>query len=554
MQADSQKKILDELSWKALVELHSDDIKFLEECIVAMHKEKKALLSAEKKNEDHTLTRDLDSYNLAFAELINQNNEKHKEMVQVYLDNVLAEIKENPFFAFSLPFMRRENIDRNIFLNTEEWKKEFKKINMLLKEMKKIHEKIIANINLCTNEEINQYIAFLTQYIDINQPDSMKKSGDLLFQRILNDKQEKSFEQNYWALKHCSKRQMDNDGFDWHFTLGSNIGSEAYYYNGGIVIEKNYLIQNKTLESLVQILFHEIKHADQDYSVRNGSKKDAAMYYLMKEIIKIYEDKFGIHDKDRDYNKFYEYIPIEIDAEMYGNDKLARIINAFSSCPTINDILNNKRNKKIIKHESNHRIKDGKLEFTYTKNGRYMDEVIRENSGHLKEYPQLHDYYHPDGKAKGLKELLLLEPCADYHYFHHDMLSYRIEQERTVEGIDLLTGENKLRVASTLIHYAKTSHTRINKIANAMMQLGGIPDEKDKYPLASNILRHIHAILFSESMIKKLMANENATIIELLNKYFFIVEQYKKDAQIVLENVENLDLLCLEGKIKKKRR
>ena len=390
-------------------------------------------------------------------------NAADKKYVDEYLSLLKKEVLEEPAKYFSSPVFCEDNLFKKGYYSASDAEEIRNAVNDYGEKQIEKYEKFQREPESCSSDEINELANFFAHAIKTNKADSGAKK---LFDYMISNNLEIQIESSNFIMEYISKKEMQEKGFCWQLTIADDIREESaahYDENGGhyIVFNRANLLRKdektKTL-TITHFTFHEIRHREQNHQLNRGSKEDCAMYYGLINYL---------HREDQhDYDNYYFTNEIEIDANLYAYEKIGGLLNEYTKDGRIPYLKGVKGGtyaeefKRAIPYKK--REQDKHILPPFLINAEHLENYFKKNQRSLEYRSQFQDYFHMDGTAKTLLEILKNPDVNQNSMFFADMVSARKYKEPVASlNIGGLTTEERIIIEENLAGYAKTITSKI---------------------------------------------------------------------------------------------
>ena len=199
------------------------------------------------------------------------------------------------------------------------------------------------------------------------------------------------------------KEEEKNTGIILKYVLEEIDAANCYSENSTIYINKNVLSNltyeltlEKSIYGIIKSLYHEIRHIVQENDAINNKYTDQSFFYICCNLINDY------YDKDN-YRNNYKNINVELDADIYGLNKLKEFIkkNIDFDCSELLNEIDNKLESAKITELLNYNIDSNKnITLNYEYIPKTLDKIIKNNPDILNKYTNLQLFYDIKGNRK----------------------------------------------------------------------------------------------------------------------------------------------------------
>lgn len=412
----------------------------------------------------------------------------NKKIIYTYINSYIKEeFNKNNYSFYSNPVMKLGPKYLSKYISKDSVKK-LNDINIdMIKTIKKIYVKIESEEKI-TTKELDIICNYFYNKLPSTEND-LKMANEVL-NYVLKNPRNITLIQKYFILKTAliqkinsfNKQKKFNNYKDLEIELvigDTSINEGGYSNEGKIFINRTHLrkctFENNTYNPLnnwvdrhkeglevLGDLFHEFRHEEQKYYLRNNIIDDKSYYQVIRKIFLDY------YNDSSEYDRNYTSYEIETDANHYKNVYLRDFIQN-KELPFDKKVIENHihiRNLNKIyeysisgKKESN----NAKFNITYKYNTNNIRNIIKQKPELLKKYPILLDYYKEDGTYKTMDEIIL-NPKTDFYY--DNMLSFIENDELNRFDITKYPRETKTKILSALESIARHNVDKINKLYN----------------------------------------------------------------------------------------
>ena len=388
--------------------------------------------------------------NLIAKKIIEDYNKKSSEnnlLINTYLNvYIKEEFNKDNYTFFSNPVMKLgpEYLSKYISIDNL---KIINEIQIKLKnKSKKTYEKITKNEPV-TQKELDELCVYF--YNALPSDEAALKRADEVLTYVLQNPENITLKQKYFILKTAltlkthkfNSNEKIKEKMNVELVIADKSLEKGGSSNGGKIFinrahlkncsfinntyhpKNNWTEKHKEGYEILSDLFHEFRHEEQNYCLRNNINNNMSCYQAIYEIFLKY------YNSEEEYNRNYGCYEIENDANLHGGIYLRDFINNRElSCNK--DIINNHIHTRNLLYIYGFSLSGKKNDnnlptiITYKYNTANIQNILKQKPEFLKEFPILLDYYNLDGSYKKIDEIIFNKDNA----FFYDNMLYHIEK------------------------------------------------------------------------------------------------------------------------------
>ena len=437
-------------------------------------------------------------------------NRKYTSLIDKYTSFLFDRFKKNPYviydsILFSDKYVRlffdyKQTYEINAFK---------KKIHFRIDNSFKRKDKMLSDYHLkmAINEIGNK-----------NETELLSNTYEYLLNNI-------KYNNNYLAYEFITKytaylasRELNIDKYNVYLTNYDlyddkilDCSGKSYTKQGIVLLDRGRFIKPEKLIYLIQTVGHEMKHVYQYNSFENKeiSKKsfDWALYYIFSNYL------------DDEYEKNYDNLEIENDANNYGWDLTLRIFTRY--------VEDNAKDAKYAKRRKDQEVLKNLVNLKYNRNNTdcmdavsynvsNLDKIVEKNPSLLSKFNLLGYIYHNNGKRASFTDMvhyenrLLLRESNKYKSIKDIYKQFYLYDIKGGININLYeyTNTRKLQILNKLVDLCISELISIKEIKDLSNRCG------EDYKYRTNTIFRLKLGIVSK--ITKYL-NENSYIILNLN-------------------------------------
>lgn len=454
----------------------------------------------------------------------NYNNKKYISLIKKYTSFIFDKYKENKYIAYDSILFKDKNID---YLFNGKQANEIKNFKKLVSYKSK---RTISNLE--DNTRVNDMV--LRYAIDAVGEESLYLTK--LYRYLLNNIRFNTNKLAYeFILKYTaylSSKELNVKDYKLYFNNYDMVKSvyldsygKSYPSLNVIFLNSDKLKEKDSILYLMHTAAHEMKHLNQYNRYKNNEISEITFHWLIHDIIA---------NNKEEYDKNYDNLEIEMDANDYGWDLLSRIFSSYSKNNRYAKFSLIKKNEVLLEKLVNYKCKESNMDCVedIDYNVKQADEAVRNKPNYIQKYGILGYIYDVTGKRNTIYNLLFIEKTLlkrgdryknikdifrmYYLYeikkgnmFNLERLSIQTKKDIIIKYIELATQElEDINQIVTLNRLSKSiDYTRVNRKI------------KSKLSIVSNLM----SFLYKNS--REIYKIKDRLLITKLNKLLVLIDR-----------------------------